>query len=56
MTPFEGETGKDVIIKNASNNPHTPGKVEVNDEVYSQGTLSLPQFIGIQMGKNCLKH
>jgi len=39
MTPFEGETGKDVIIKNASNNPHTPGKVEVNDEVYSQGAF-----------------
>ena len=34
MTPFEGETGKDVIIKNSSDNPHTPGKVQVNDYIH----------------------
>jgi RHS repeat-associated protein len=36
MSPFEGNTGKDIVVKDASNNPHTPGKVEVNDEVFSQ--------------------
>jgi len=35
ITPFEGKTGKDVIIKNSSDNPHTPGKVQVNDYIYS---------------------
>ena len=35
MAPFEGTTGKDIIIKNACNNPHTPGKVQLNDYVYS---------------------
>ena len=39
MAPFEGETGKDVIIKEASNNPHTPGKVQVNDYVYSHDNV-----------------
>ena len=34
MSPFEGETGQDVVIKDACNNPHTPGKVEVNDVEY----------------------
>ena len=35
MSPLEGKTGKDVFIKEASNNPNNPGKVEVNDYVYS---------------------
>jgi len=41
MSPFEGETNKtdkkdkDIIIKEASKNPNTPGKVEVNDYNYS---------------------
>ncbi|MBR3558578.1 MAG: hypothetical protein IKN78_06880 [Bacteroidales bacterium] len=35
MSPLEGETGKDVILKDANNNPNTPGKVELNDYVYS---------------------
>ena len=35
MSPLEGKTGKDVIIKDANNNPNTPGKVELNDYVYS---------------------
>jgi hypothetical protein len=36
MSPLEGKTGKDVVIKDASKNPNTPGKVEVNDYVYSR--------------------
>ena len=39
MSPLEGKTGKDVFIKEASNNPNTPGKVEVNDYVYSHDNV-----------------
>ena len=55
MTPFEGNTGKDVVINNACNNPHTPGKVEVNDESYSEGVYMSAAIYWNPDGEQLLK-
>ena len=55
MSPFEGNTGKDIVVKDASNNPHTLGKVEVNDEVFSQEVFKSATIYWNPDGKQLFK-